>query len=420
MRISIINTAHKPSFGAGKTSLYADFDETFAPKSLAPIRNNIAGEKQTLVSGYNKFFSQFQNFLNEKKGLFEINISTGRKVGTEHSRGFLSTYNVMRRAGVNFPQINSVITAEGGDIFKFSPKTGDLITAPLRGKLDIIKQKSGWDRKVVDQLVEQTAKEVQGTYRITDPRSSHKLSIVLDDNAKLQLFKDTLQQKFENAGINTNIHTSSHVLDYNPDGSKNILLGIKAEPLIDGQKIKKDFDVKLAIKDALKNKDFVIAAGDADNDKEMLNLFNYLGHRDIKKAKDIKSLDKELISDLQKKIKDLPIGVIFVDHSAERVSYHKEHKLLALSEFMKEQQKIFPDRVKIIKKSNLDDKNYLLDAIKELIISAKIDKPAKKLKAFKYAAGSLVLAAAAGIGYYFINSHNKAKEPQAACLSVKA
>lgn len=408
MKISKISSTYKPSFKARKTTLYTDFDETFAPKNLAPIRNNIEGEKQSLVTGYNKFFSQFQKFLDEKKGLFEINISTGRRLGNKNGHSFWATYNIMRKAGVKFPQINSVITVEGGDIFAFNAKNGDLIPQPLVEKLDIIKQKSGWDRSVAENIVKETAKEYKEGYRVTDPRSSHKLNIVLDNPDKRSSFKDILKAKFINAGIQADVHRSAHVKDYTPDGSKITVPGIKIEPLIDGQKIKKDFDVKLAIEKAIKNKDFVIAAGDADNDKEMLNLFNYLGRKDIKTAKDVTVLDKETISKLKTKLKNLPVGIVYVDHAAESASHLHADKLTALSNFMKEQKKIFPDRIKIIPKSNLTEKNYLLDSIKDLISSYENKGAIKKIKTqsriFKYTVISAAVTATAGLGYYVAKS----------------
>ena len=49
--------------------------------------------------------------------------------------------------------------------------------------------------------------------------------------------------------------------------------GIKLKPLIGKHHIHKDFDTKIALKNTIRDNDFLIVAGDADNDKEALNIF---------------------------------------------------------------------------------------------------------------------------------------------------
>ncbi len=415
MKINAVKTYLCPSFKANKTSLYADFDGTFIPRSIAPIKDNSSG-KEALVQGYNKYFKLFQQFIDDKKDLFDIRISTGRKYSGESGDGFLGTYNLMRNAGVKFPQIKELVTAEGGDIYAFNPD-GTLSAKPSGEKLDFIVQKTGWNRKEIDSAVKKIAEELGIEARAVDLRSSHKLSLVLSDELQSVNFIDKLKAWLKEHSVNAKAKVSEHVYEYLPDGSHKKTLGIKAEPLFEGHTIHKDFDIKAAIARAIKAKDFVIAAGDADNDKEMLNMFNYAGLRQIDSKSAIQSLDAETIRQAQGKIAKLPIGIVYVDHLEDEVGNPKRHKYAALSEFMHEQKKIFPDRIRIVQKSDLGKNNTLLEAAKELIagyfdeadtVAADIKKSGKSLK--KISAAGAVLIALGGIAGAYKHYSSSAKD----------
>lgn len=357
---------------SGKVSLYTDFDETLMPLAFDAIKKNVQEEKSQYVDAYNKYFGKIQQYIREQKGNFEISITTGRKFAAGGPYDFIKVYKALIDAGVVFPKIKEVITEDGGDIYAFS-KSGHLDTAPLKEKIDTISKATGWKKEKADKFVKESAKEFGVESSVVSRGSSHKLDVILSDSSVINEFFNTLLSKFNKAKIqvrmlieNIKYRTNGEVLESG--------LGVRVEPLADGHVIRKDFDVKLKLKDAIKHGGYVIAAGDAPNDKEMLNIFNYLGAKNIDSVEKINSLNKRAVEEFKKKLSKLPFGAIFVDHVFEQRNSAQYMDFYNLGVFMQQLQRLFPSRVKIIKKSNVATENLLLDAVKQLIADYKAEK----------------------------------------------
>lgn len=357
---------------SGKVSLYTDFDETLMPLAFDAMKKNAQEEKSQYVDAYNKYFGKIQQYIREQKGNFEISITTGRKFAAGGPYDFIKAYKALIDAGVVFPKIKEVITEDGGDIYAFS-KSGHLDTAPLKEKIDTISKATGWKKEKADKFVKESAKEFGVESSVVSRGSSHKLDVILSDSSVINEFFNTLLSKFNKAKIqvrmlieNIKYRTNGEVLESG--------LGVRVEPLADGHVIRKDFDVKLKLKDAIKHGGYVIAAGDAPNDKEMLNIFNYLGAKNIDSVEKINSLNKRAVEEFKKKLSKLPFGAIFVDHVFEQRNSAQYMDFYNLGVFMQQLQRLFPSRVKIIKKSNVATENLLLDAVKQLIADYKAEK----------------------------------------------
>ena len=149
-------------------------------------------------------------------------------------------------------------------------------------------------------------------------------------------------------------------------GDSTKMTGIKLQPKIDGHHIHKDFDVKLALKNAIKNDDLVIFAGNADNDKEALNIFNYASKQaQWKIPYEAHEINPDYVKAVKSEIDSLPIKILFVEPPINEM----DPKILSLADFMKKTSELFPEKVEIIKQTEIGKNNNFLDSIKNAIKS---------------------------------------------------
>lgn len=125
-------------------------------------------------------------------------------------------------------------------------------------------------------------------------------------------------------------------------------------------KLEKAFDVKKQLKLAKENDDFIIAAGNEYNDKEMLNIFSYV---ELPKNTKI-PVRKEDISPLleqhpsvKKEIEELPLKIIFFKADNEHSKYNEA--------FYGEIHRVFPDKFETIE--HKEGENVFLENIKTSI-----------------------------------------------------
>lgn len=324
------------AFKAKDVTLFSDFDGTFFQSSAVN----------------NDYFQAFDDFRGERKDKFKIFITTGRRL-EGGSGGFLGTFNSLKSGGYKLPKLDGIITCEGGDVFLFNSK-GEIDKTPLAQKRALMKQKTGWDFEFIMEGLKNISQKLGTEFTPVDKRSFHKISLVVDDSEKLEAFADEIDDFF----IDNKISAGAELKQVNADSGKQ--LGIKLSPRMNGHHIHKDFDIFHALKNAQRENDFVIVAGNEKNDKELLNLFNYIGERRIDS---VEKIPKKGLEEMIAKIKKLPIGIIFVDSPDSAVS----PKLAEMKKFIEAQQKLFPDKVRIISETKSGERNTLVQAARELV-----------------------------------------------------
>ena len=402
MKIQGIQSYNKLNFTAGKSTLFTDFDGTFLPQPLNDVYSGSTAEAKEEAANFNKYFSQIQEFADKKKGNFDIIITTGRRLDWHQKSGFLPFFRELQDFGIKFPTIRSVITTEGGDIHDFLPD-GSVNPIPNKAKADLVTQMSGWDNSKIKLALDEAAKETQTSYSFVNPKGSYALSIKLDDETKVDMFYKKLK---DSLGQDINYRAKiTEVKDYYGDFSYVSSKGIKLEPKVDEHSLHKDFDVKIALQKAIREDDFIIVAGDASNDKEMLNIFRYVD--DIKNVpKTASDITQEYVSTIKDKIDNLPLKILFIRPNAD------DARKQELYEFVQKLQQLFPEKVQIVEQTFPGNRNNFLEAIENAINNHKFRTiPSNKNKYWKYlafgAAGCFAIGFA--IKKYFFE--NKAQKP---------
>lgn len=402
-----LSTTYSNSFKAGRATLYSDFDGTFLPQPLHDIYNGSSEAKERSVRNFNKYFRDFQNFIDSTKGKFSIIINTGRRLNGDNKDGFEPTLMKMRESGIVLPKIDSLITSSGGDIYKFNAD-GTLNPSKEMSKLLQIKKVCGWDNEEIVKALDIATEEIGCKYKFVNNRGSFKLSTVIDDTKKLSELKNRLSEI-----LNPKMGIDISISDVTNNGRKQT--GLKLSPLINNHHLHKDFDVKNALKNAISNNDFLIVAGDASNDKEALNIFRYLTNPPAGKIPTSSSeITTEYIDKVKSEIDKLPIKIMFIEPNLSCT----DQRTLKLYEFMQSLEKQFPKKVKIVKETKLDGENNFLNSIKSAIneysgenqifsrnFNSKINKKLSKSKLILILGTiSLIL-----IGLYHLYKKNKSK-----------
>ncbi len=361
MKIRCGSNIYNPSFQKGQTTLYSDFDGTLLAQPLHDIYQGDNAKKQASVNNFNKYFSEIQEFIDSTKGKFEIIITTGRRLFGDRKDGFEPTYQKMREEGIQLPKIKSIITTSGGDVYNFG-ENGIIERTPDPQKASLIKQASGWDNEQIIKTLDKIAEETQTAYDFVNTRGSYKLSIRVSDPAKIESFYKRLVKELEGK-----MTVKAKVGDVKVALTEDLytkMMGIKLEPRVDGHTLHKDFDTRIALKEAIKNGDFVIVAGDADNDKEALNIFRYITQpKEYKPPKSVGDITEDYIRSVRDEIESLPLKILFIRPKSGEV----DTKMLTLSNFMQKTAELFPKKVQIVEQTQVGENNYFLDAIKNAI-----------------------------------------------------
>lgn len=272
------------SFKAGKTTIYSDFDGTFHYGEPEYIQNL----KKIKEAGADKV---------------EFNITTGR-----------NTYEFSRKIQefTTFNPIKNVITSEGADIFEIHDSSL-VVSKVTEQKREEIKELTRWEgqslraklKEIFNKhslaIVEPKAwngfskkteslgselkelgycKEASDITTI-DPKACFA-SIKQDGDLGFHIaFSKNLAETGEMETILKEIRESFHGIDYHEENStKNFpsdyLPHLVLRPRPDGMPLTKVYDTSKAVTKAAKENDFVIIAGDGNNDRDMLNIANYL------------------------------------------------------------------------------------------------------------------------------------------------
>lgn len=484
MRVSGIN--NKIVFTAGKVDLYSDFDGTYCPATHSSLHNPNAN---SFMPEYcNKISKFFQNTQED----IHFNITTGRTLGEYESISWLLK---MRDFKLPFPE--TVITKDGSDRFVKLRNDNDFYirnqfpfyyNVPQKEKEADIKKLTNWDGdKIHSELKRLTDKyyikfiEADSENSVSDygkrslfskwklnPDEWKRLPL---DNGKIQEHKTPIAEyvlgsrndgklKFnlifppdygfcpERNWIYDNFindlkkYMDSQKIQYHiawepADENNHYRKSCSITPKIEDGPLTKLYDTKKSLKQAIKNNDIVIAAGDGSNDFEMLNPLEYLDEDFIKTCeqnslyKDFYRKDmKERLKDLHKvysgensqyinglrkelnkngylkKIEDLPIYGIVMKNKNTKLqllidAFSHINKIVVadfacLDDGIKKVIKIHAEKNKIFK-------NSMSENLKTLIFGAK-KKSAKNFQYFK----TLTLVILAGLlgytGYRFLEN----------------
>ncbi len=365
MRIKSVlaSNAGVQTFTAGKVNVYSDFDGTYFPSSHSRINNLQYGHAKWL----NEYFYDFGNFLNNSKDDINFKITTGRTFGE-----FKTIAKLLKSKGFSMPLPDALITKNGSDeylkvnsdenFYKSCTFPFDYKKANLK-KQEAIKDLTGWNGQALRPKIYEALRKFN--FKVVEFDSEHGVN----DYGRKSLFSHTGYDNFMLYG--DNMPPKSHWLaGLRKDGSLKYYLsfpydmlnvserrgaygdiryniskylknsGVKfvmeefcdkdggnrpvivISPKIDGKPLDKLYDTKEAVRKAVINNDFVIAAGDGSNDFEMLNPLNYIDksdlHPDLQKqlaGLTDENIDKVVENPLiVRKLRKLPfIGIVIKD-----------------------------------------------------------------------------------------------------------
>lgn len=324
MNIQRIQASNPSStFKAGKVRVFSDFDRTFLP---AKHQHFVQVSDERFVNAIKKYFKNFSEFLNKTKDGLKFTITTGRTFGE-----FLTMAEIARERKFEMPLPDTLIVKNGSDEHTRVGTDEDFYNGgefPFKyevtnkEKEEKIRQISGWDGAKVKQILKDIFKSYN--FRIVEADSEHSVKdygprslfyqgnlpyedkkvfhgtdkadwvVGFRNDGNLKVFY-TLPADMEN--VEERWYTLQDILDksrnkFDAEGIKIVrtdetLHGrpcVILEPSVfkyQSQKnLTKLYDPLDAVKEATKNNDLVIVAGDSSNDKVMLNpglyLQNYL------------------------------------------------------------------------------------------------------------------------------------------------
>lgn len=352
MRVSGVN--NKIAFTAGKIDLYSDFDGTYCPATHASL--HIPNENGYMIS----YCDKMKNFLNATRDDLHFNLTTGRTLGEYESISWLLK---MRDFKLPFPQ--TVITKDGSDKFVKMSSDDDFYlrnkfpfdyNSPQKDKELDIKNLTNWDGdKIHAELKNLTDKyhikliEADSQNSVSDygekslfskgklnPDEWKKLPL---NNGKIQEHKTPIAEYvlgsrndgklkfnlifppdygfcpdrnwiYDNFVGDLKKYLDSQKIQYHidwepADETNHHRISCSITPKIEDRALTKLYDTKKALKQAIKNNDIVIAAGDGSNDFDMLNPLEYLDKDFVKSCEENSSHKDFYKKDMQEKFKDL-------------------------------------------------------------------------------------------------------------------
>lgn len=355
------------SFKAGVTNLYSDFDNTFMPKEFN--HNILVKQEQPLDKElFRKIFTPFNDFVSEMKEKMTFTLTSGRSY-------YETKYNFDKiPKDLEVPKPQFIITSNGSDILERSGNEFNYVFSDISKKKETtIKELSGWDVtkikmvlsdllkadnfSIIESKINSSKSEYNGCSiedlinqkqktdsKFASIRTNEHLhmNIAFSKDTPDEIVKETETKiKKSITSLKINAQTTSDINGIYSGGYKVINIS----PKIDKEVLSKLFDAKKALQNAMKNNDLVIVAGDASNDKEMLNIFNYIDTSKYKdfpieiwsdKADEFKKQIQNVFEyletspQLKKEIDDLPLISIIVDNEKN----DRHDKLASLKEFL--------------------------------------------------------------------------------------
>ena len=307
-----------PRFGAGQVTLFSDFDGTYLPAEHKTIAR--APNKQAL-NGLVRYFGQAGQFLAQAQNDFRFRVTTGRNLGE-----FQSLLNHFRRLDLRMPLPDSVITKNGADEYLktnndelFYSSGAPPFAQINNAKRDTLRVQTGWDGPMIRDRLKavlleegfQLRQDVT-TQSATDYGADSALHVVHDhydrtgspspwtavlrQDGDLKFFIGLPKELAQNPGkkpelerLQARLNGIFKDLAMRPPGQFEYGMHYRARdaeygnhpsftivPKIEGHDLTKVYDTQQAVANAAHQNDLVIAAGDGDNDFEMLNPARYL------------------------------------------------------------------------------------------------------------------------------------------------
>lgn len=291
------------SFKAGITTLYSDFDGTYMPSRPDMLRKN-----PEVAVRFGAIYGKFKNFIDKGGNNFQFIITTGN---TRSETNYL--FGKAKENGYDIPLPDKLITCEGGDIFLREQDSFPEHTKDLK-KAELLENILCWDSNSIQQNLEKLAsklKNVEGkqaeiikvglnsrekdgvdislehflkttplsTFVSFNKERNYQPYIAFSNDLNLKEVQKEVSQYFNRKGLNVEI--ISKETDYNLPESCSKSIEIRPKALkgdYTGKTITKLIDTKAAVKKIVEEKsnDLIVVAGDGENDKEMLNIFNYV------------------------------------------------------------------------------------------------------------------------------------------------
>lgn len=319
------------SFKAGKIELFSDFDRTYFPASQGGMKKMSPNSHPWFA----QYCTKFKNFLNNTREGLKFHITTGRTFGE-----YQTISELIKDRGFELPLPDTFIAKNGSDEYIKIGTDEDFYTKGIfpfsydrtnTEKEKRLKELTGWDGPKIKEKLKELLKEhdfriVEGDseYGIGDYGSkslfaSGKLTyengkifygtdkpdwvagLRNDGNCKIFVTyppdmdtvpnrKEVLKEinkkmvEYEKSIGANKIH--SYIPAKNPKDCGGRLYQV-IEPHVDDKLLKRTeniyeqgltklYDTKEAVKNAIKNNDLVIVAGDSSNDFNMLNPLQYI------------------------------------------------------------------------------------------------------------------------------------------------
>lgn len=303
-----LTAASQPNFGAGKIHLWFDSDGTYFPESdqniLKPEKSDTKSFKnlKAAFEALNKFISKF------KKDI-ELNITTGRNRG--EYRHYL---DLVKKSGLSWVIPDRLVTKNGGDVFLKTSDNTPSEKAPHAGwpslssvdksKREEISKLTRWDSNYIQSTILEVleewdfpivysptgsgdygAKSYKHIWNLVNERFNNPWTAFVRQDGALNFYiglppnnaainvqdsiAGSIKSKLDAKGISYQMDIT-HSDWENSDGPS-----ITITPKINDKKLDKVYDVTKAIKDAQKDNDLVIVAGNGSNDRTMINPETY-------------------------------------------------------------------------------------------------------------------------------------------------
>lgn len=323
------------NFKAGKARVFSDFDRTFLPASHKQF---VSTDKLITLSSVFCAFRNFKDFLNKTRKDLEFTITTGRTYGefltmVEAAKKHREMYLLLKEASeilneqvqdnvyFGMPLPDTLIVKNGSDEYIKNGTDEDFYEKGLypfkyeltnKKKEEDIKKLTGWDGSKVKKIINDAFKS-RG-FRIFEGDSEHskndydtkslytdgklyyeesrpdewQVGFRKDGNLKMYIIhprdfenKDLRKNKYQEIKneIETKLKAENIKFKLTDENKSDGRIAYSYEPdlqEIGEEHLTKFYDTSKALKEAEKNNDLVIVAGDGSNDFEMLNPAYYL------------------------------------------------------------------------------------------------------------------------------------------------
>lgn len=354
LRVRITGLRDRINFAAGNVDLYSDFDGTYCPAKHSSLHDPNA-------NGFmSEYCTKMDSFFKSTTGDVHFHLTTGRTFGEYESVSWL-----LKMRGFRLPLPETVITKDGSDRLIKNGNDSDFYdhgsfpftyNGTSKDKEMRIKELTNWDgesiRNELKRLVEKykiTFIEADSQNSVFDygerslyssgklnpdewrnlpsrdghiiehntPVAEYVLGSRNDGNLKLNLIfppdygfcpeRNWIYDNFMNdlrAYMNSN-NVRYHI-DWEPASEYNHhRISCSVTPEFESGALTKLFDTKEALKEAVRNNDIVVTAGDGSNDFDMLNPMRYLDNDFVRQCEETSRYKEFYRKSMPERLEDL-------------------------------------------------------------------------------------------------------------------